>query len=108
MGQTRGPGQIGSSIHAMRNLTRSPAKMNGAQHSAMSIDDLLAAASLVRALVRRAESLTEAGDFPQTLKAAAMLKDSFEAELETNLIAVYDKPPPKAYNGVHAAPEQPE
>ena len=70
----------------------------------MSIDELLGAASIVRTLVRRAQALTETGDFPQTMKAAAVLKKSFETELEKNLIAAYEKlPAPQAYNSAEAA-----
>jgi hypothetical protein len=93
----------------MRNMKQFSAATNGAAHGGMSIDDLLAAAGIVRALVRRAHALAETGSFPETAKAAAMLKKCFESELENNLIAAYDKLPiPQAVNGFNGACEQAE
>jgi hypothetical protein len=91
----------------MRTLKQSKARTDRAQRESVSIDELLAAAAIVRSLVRRAHALTELAEFPETRKAAAVLKKAFESELEKNLIAAYDSlPVPQPGEGLDIAREQ--
>ena len=54
------------------------------------IERLLHIHNALQTLVQRAVTLLDASGFPQSSRAAAVLAQEFEAELEVNLLRAYD------------------